>query len=41
LLKKLLDSDLMKVFEFMYTAHALAEEIYGEEIFKKGDSESF
>jgi hypothetical protein len=28
-------------FKFLYTAHAIAEETYGEEIFKKGDSESF
>jgi hypothetical protein len=30
-----------KKFEFLYTAHAVAEETQGEEIFKKGDSESF
>ena len=30
-----------KKFKFLYTAHATAEEIQGEEIFKKGDSESF
>ncbi len=30
-----------KKFRFLYTAHAIAEEIQGEEIFKKGDSESF
>ena len=30
-----------KKFEFLYTAHAVAEEIQGEEIFKKGDSERF
>jgi hypothetical protein len=28
-------------FRFLYTAHAVAEEIQGEEIFKKGDSETF
>lgn len=30
-----------KTFEFLYTAHAVAEEVQGEEIFKKGDSERF
>ena len=30
-----------KKFEFLYTAHAVAEEVQGEEIFKKGDSEKF
>jgi hypothetical protein len=30
-----------KKFKFLYTAHAIAEEIQGEEIFKKGDSERF
>ena len=30
-----------KQFKFLYSAHAVAEEIQGEEIFKKGDSESF
>lgn len=30
-----------KKFKFLYTAHAVAEEIQGEEIFKKGDSEKF
>ena len=30
-----------KKFKFLYTAHATAEEIQGEEIFKKGDSERF
>jgi len=30
-----------KKFKFLYSAHALAEEIQGEEIFKKGDSEKF
>lgn len=30
-----------KKFEFLYTAHATAEETRGEEIFKKGDSERF
>ncbi|MCL5011025.1 MAG: DUF4178 domain-containing protein [Patescibacteria group bacterium] len=30
-----------KRFRFLYTAHAVAEEIQGEEIFKKGDAESF
>ena len=30
-----------KKFKFLYTAHATAEEIQGEEIFKKGDSEKF
>lgn len=28
-------------FKFLYTAHAVAEEIQGEEIFKKGDGERF
>jgi hypothetical protein len=28
-------------FNFLYTAHAIAEEIQGEEIFKKGDGERF
>ncbi|HUX35994.1 MAG TPA: DUF4178 domain-containing protein [Candidatus Paceibacterota bacterium] len=28
-------------FRFLYNAHAVAEEIKGEEIFKKGDSEAF
>lgn len=28
-------------FDFLYTAHAIAEEVQGEEIFKKGDSERF
>jgi hypothetical protein len=30
-----------KKFQFLYTAHAIAEEIRGEEIFKRGDSERF
>lgn len=30
-----------KDFKFSYAAHAKAEEIWGEEIFKKGNSESF
>ena len=30
-----------KEFKFLYKAHAVAEEISGEEVFKKGDSESF
>jgi len=30
-----------KKFNFLYTAHAIAEEIQGEEIFKRGDSEKF
>lgn len=30
-----------KDFKFSYAAHAIAEEIWGEEIFKKGNSESF
>ena len=30
-----------KKFSFLFTAHAIAEEIQGEEIFKKGDSERF
>lgn len=30
-----------KTFNFIYNAHAIAEEIWGEEIFKKGNSESF
>ena len=30
-----------KKFKFLYTAHAVAEEIQGEEVFKKGDSERF
>lgn len=30
-----------KKFMFLYNAHAVAEEIEGEEIFKKGDSEAF
>lgn len=30
-----------KEFEFLYDAHAVAEEIEGEEIFKKGDREKF
>ena len=30
-----------KKFKFLYTAHAVAEEIQGEEVFKKGDGESF
>ncbi|MDD2646896.1 MAG: hypothetical protein PHV78_01130 [Patescibacteria group bacterium] len=30
-----------KKFKFLFNAHAVAEEIQGEEIFKKGDSEKF
>ena len=30
-----------KHFKFSYQAHAVAEEFWGEEIFKKGDSERF
>lgn len=30
-----------KKFKFLYTAHAIAEEVQGEEIFKKGNSERF
>lgn len=30
-----------KKFKFLFEAHAIAEEIEGEEIFKKGDSEKF
>jgi hypothetical protein len=30
-----------KEFNFLYTAHAVAEEVQGEEILKKGDSEIF
>lgn len=30
-----------KKFKFIYTAHAKAEKIWGDEIFKKGDSENF
>ena len=30
-----------KKFVFLFTAHAIAEETQGEEIFKKGDSERF
>lgn len=30
-----------KDFKFSYSAHAIAEEIWGEEIFKKGNSEFF
>jgi len=30
-----------KNFVFLYTAHAVAEEIWGEEIFKKGEGERF
>jgi hypothetical protein len=30
-----------KNFKFLYTAHAIAEETWGEEIFKKGDGERF
>jgi len=30
-----------KRFRFLYTAHAVAEEIQGEEIFKRGGSERF
>ena len=30
-----------KSFDFLFTAHAIAEEIRGEEIFKKGGSERF
>ena len=31
----------VKKFKFLYNAHAVAEEIQGEEIFKKGDGERF
>jgi len=37
---KELDFD-MKNFKFLYTAHAVAEEVYGEEIFRKGEGEKF
>ncbi|MDO9399067.1 MAG: hypothetical protein Q7T79_00045 [bacterium] len=30
-----------KKFKFLYNAYAIAEEIQGEQIFKKGDSEKF
>jgi len=30
-----------KEFSYLYTAHAFAEDIQGQEIFKKGDSERF
>jgi len=30
-----------KEFKFLYTAHAVAEDIQGEEVFKKGDGERF
>jgi hypothetical protein len=30
-----------KKFKFLFSAHAVAEEIQGEEIFKKGEGESF
>ncbi|MCX6720393.1 MAG: DUF4178 domain-containing protein [Candidatus Staskawiczbacteria bacterium] len=30
-----------KKFSFLYSAHAIAEEIQGEEIFKKGEGERF
>ncbi len=30
-----------KQFRFFYSAHAVAEEVQGEEIFKKGDGERF
>jgi len=30
-----------KKYKFSYKAHAKAEEVWGDEIFKKGDSESF
>ncbi len=30
-----------KNFDFLFDAHAVAEEVEGKEIFKKGDSESF
>jgi len=30
-----------KKFKFLYTAHAVAEEIHGEEMFKKGEGERF
>ena len=30
-----------KEFEFIYEAHAVAEEVEGEEIFKRGDAERF
>jgi hypothetical protein len=31
----------MKMFIFLYSAHAIAEETWGEEIFKKGEGETF
>lgn len=37
---KELDFDTKK-FKFLYSAHAVAEEIQGEEVFKKGDGEKF
>ena len=30
-----------KKYSFSYKAHAIAEEVFGEEIFKKGESETF
>ena len=30
-----------KKFDFIYTAHAVAEETYGQEVFKKGEGETF
>ncbi|MFC1656516.1 DUF4178 domain-containing protein [Patescibacteria group bacterium] len=30
-----------KRFKFIYNAHAIAEEVWGQEIFKKGESERF
>jgi len=30
-----------KKFKFLYSAHAVAEEVYGDEVFKKGDGETF
>jgi hypothetical protein len=30
-----------KNFKFLYTAHAVAEEIFGEPVFKKSESETF
>lgn len=38
--KKELEFDGKK-FRFLYYAHAVAEEVAGEEMFKKGDSEKF
>ena len=37
---KELDFDAKK-FKFLYSAHAVAEEVYGDEIFKKSEGEKF